>query len=56
MRTYLDNLEKHARDSLKPALEGQLSPAERIDLYKRFLKVEEQRVLMEHLRNLGYLG
>jgi [protein-PII] uridylyltransferase len=55
MRTYLENLEQHARESLKPALEGQLSPAERIDLYKRFLKVEEQRILMHHKAGAGGL-
>jgi [protein-PII] uridylyltransferase len=53
MRNYLTTLDQHARDSLKPALEGQLSPSERIDLYKRFLKVEERRILMHHRSGAG---
>ncbi|MDP3849221.1 MAG: [protein-PII] uridylyltransferase [Luteolibacter sp.] len=48
MPAYLQTLEQHARETLKSATEGQLSPAERIALYKRFLKVEEQRILTRH--------
>ena len=55
MLNHLKNLETHARESLKPALEGQLSPAEQIDLYKRFLKVEEHRVLQYHRGGAGGL-
>ncbi len=55
MSSYLKTLEQHARESLKPAIEGQLSPAERIALYKRFLKTEEQRVLQLHRSGAGGL-
>ena len=48
MQHHLKNLEEHAREALKPALEGQLSPAERIALYKRFLKIEEHRIMLHH--------
>lgn len=53
MQQHLKNLEEHARESLKPALEGQLSPAERIALYKRFLKTEEHRILLHHRSGAG---
>ncbi|RYD17888.1 MAG: hypothetical protein EOP88_24515, partial [Verrucomicrobiaceae bacterium] len=55
MQQHLKNLEEHARESLKPALEGHLSPAERIALYKRFLKTEEQRILLHHRSGAGGL-
>ena len=48
MPTHLKTLETHARNALQPALEGHLSPAERIALYKRFLKIEEHRIFMRH--------
>ena len=53
MPNYLKTLDQHARESLKPAIEGQLSPAERIALYKQFLKVEEQRILQHHRSGAG---
>ncbi len=46
-------LEENARETLKPALENQLSPAERIALYKSFLKSEEQRILNAHRAGAG---
>ena len=55
MLNHLTNLEEHAREALKPALEGQLSPAERISLYKRFLKTEEHRILLHHRSGAGGL-
>ena len=55
MLNHLTNLEEHAREALKPALEGQLSPAERIALYKRFLKTEEHRILLHHRSGAGGL-
>jgi [protein-PII] uridylyltransferase len=55
MQHHLKTLDEHAREALKPALEGQLSPAERIALYKRFLKVEEHRILMHHRSGAGGL-
>ena len=55
MLTYSKTLEQHARDSLKPAIEGQLSPAERIALYKQFLKIEEYRILQHHRSGAGGL-
>lgn len=48
MHSHLKNLQQHAQEALKPALEGQLSPAERIALYKRFLKLEEHRIYLQH--------
>ena len=48
MPHHLKTLREHAVDALKPAAEGQLSPAERIALYKRFLKIEEHRILLHH--------
>jgi len=55
MQTPYKNLEDHAREALKPALEGQLSPAEKIELYVRFLKYEEQRILLHHRSGAGGL-
>ena len=55
MLNYLKLLEQHAKEALKPALEGQLSPAERIGLYKQFLKIEEQRILQHHRAGAGGL-
>jgi len=55
MQNHLKNLEEHAREALKPALQGQLSPAERIALYKRFLKIEEHRILLQHRSGAGGL-
>jgi len=53
MLNHLKRLDEHAREALKPALEGQLSPAERIALYKRFLKFEEHRILLHHRSGAG---
>jgi [protein-PII] uridylyltransferase len=55
MQSYLKNLEAHARQALQPAAQGQLSPAERIALYKRFLKIEEHRIQMRHRAGAGGL-
>ncbi len=55
MLNYLKSLEKHASEALKPAIDGQLSPAERIALYKQFLKIEEQRILQHHRSGAGGL-
>ncbi len=55
MQNHLTNLEERAREALKPALEGQLTPAERIELYKNFLKIEEQRILALHRSGAGGL-
>jgi [protein-PII] uridylyltransferase len=53
MLHYLKTLEQHAREALMPAIDGQLSPAERITLYKQFLKIEEQRILQHHRSGAG---
>lgn len=53
MSHHLRNLEAHAREALKPAAQGQLSPAERIALYKRFLKIEEHRIQLRHRSGAG---
>jgi len=55
MRQYLTTLEQHAREALKPALEGHLSQAERISLYQQFLKLEESSILMHHRSGAGGL-
>ncbi|MCX8496477.1 MAG: nucleotidyltransferase domain-containing protein, partial [Akkermansiaceae bacterium] len=55
MLNHLKTLEDHAKEALKPALEGQLSPSERIDLYKKFLKVEEHRIKLHHRAGAGGL-
>ena len=55
MLNLLTNLEEHAREALKPVLEGQLSPAERIAHYKKFLKIEEHRILLHHRSGAGGL-
>ncbi len=55
MPDYLHTLQQHAREALKPAIEGQLSQAERIALYKEFLKIEEQRILERHRSGAGGL-
>jgi [protein-PII] uridylyltransferase len=55
MTDHTKTLEKHAREFLKPALEGQLSPAERIALFKRLLKIEEKRILAFHRAGAGGL-
>ncbi len=53
MQNHLKNLEKHARESLKPALEGHLSQTEKIELYMKFLKIEEHRILLFHRSGVG---
>lgn len=41
--------------SLKPAIDGQLSPSERTALYKRFLQVEQESLLARHRDGAGGL-
>lgn len=53
MLQYLQTLDQHANEALKPAIDGQLSPAERIALYKQFLKIEEQKILQFHRSGAG---
>ncbi len=55
MLNPLTKLEEHAREALKPVLEGHLSPAERIAHYKKFLKIEEHRILLRHRAGAGGL-
>ena len=55
MPTHLKTLEAHAREALKPAAQGQLSPAERIALFKRFMKIEEHRIKLRHRAGAGGL-
>jgi len=55
MPHHLKTLEAHAREILRPAEKGQLSPTERIDLYKRFLKIEEHRIQLHHRNGAGGL-
>lgn len=53
MSDYLATLAKHAKEALKPAIQGQLTPAERITLYKKFLGTEEERILKLHRAGAG---
>ncbi len=55
MANHLKNLESHAREILEPAVHEQLSPAERIAMYKRFLKIEEHRIKLRHRAGAGGL-
>jgi [protein-PII] uridylyltransferase len=55
MSSTLDALEQRTRDALKPAVDGLLSPAERIALYKNFLRTEEHRILDKHRAGAGGL-
>ncbi|MBK1827061.1 [protein-PII] uridylyltransferase [Haloferula rosea] len=48
MSAHLKTLAAHAKKALKPASQGHLSQAERIALYKRFLKIEEHRIKLRH--------
>lgn len=48
MSAYLKTLAAHAKAALKPASDGHLSPAERLALFKRFLKIEEHRIKLRH--------
>lgn len=41
----------HKTVSLQPAIDGQLSPAERTSLYQRFIEAEQERIL--ELHNMG---
>jgi len=55
MPDHLKTLNAHAREALKPARQGQLSPSERIALFKRFLKIEEHRIKLRHRAGAGGL-
>ena len=55
MSDYLETLSQNAKEILKPAIEGQLSPSERISLYKQFLKAEEASILERHRAGAGGL-
>ena len=55
MPTYLKSLERNAHKALQPAMTGDLSPADRIALYKSFLKSEESRILKLHRAGAGGL-
>lgn len=55
MSAHLKTLQDHAKKALKPAVQGHLSPAERIALYKRFLKIEEHRIKLHHRAGAGGL-
>lgn len=55
MTSHLKTLQAHAKVALKPAVQGHLSPAERIALYKRFLKIEEHRIKLRHRAGAGGL-
>lgn len=43
----------HKPISLQPAIDGQLSPAERVSLYKRFIETERESILARHREGAG---
>ena len=45
----------HKTISLQPAIDGQLSPAERVSLYKRFIESEQENILARHREGAGGL-
>lgn len=53
MSAHLKTLAAHAKVALKPVTQGQLSPAERIALFKRFMKIEEHRIKLRHRAGAG---
>ena len=55
MRDYLKALEIHAKEAPASPMEGPLAPAERIDFYQRFLKIEEHSILLRHRAGAGGL-
>jgi [protein-PII] uridylyltransferase len=55
MVKHLTTVEEHARVELAPARSGQLSPSERIALFRRFLKIEEHRIKLRHGAGAGGL-
>jgi [protein-PII] uridylyltransferase len=55
MSAHLKTLTAHAKVALKPARQGQLSPSERIALFRRFLKIEEHRIRLRHRAGAGGL-
>ena len=55
MQNHLTKTEERALETLKPALQGQLTPSERIALYKSFLEIEEKRILSLHRSGAGGL-
>ncbi|MES2996023.1 MAG: [protein-PII] uridylyltransferase [Verrucomicrobiota bacterium] len=50
---YLETLERHAAESLPASLEDQLSPAERVAFFRKFLKTEEAAILQLHREGGG---
>jgi [protein-PII] uridylyltransferase len=47
--------EPHKTISLQPAIDGQLSPAECVSLYKRFIQSERENILARHREGAGGL-
>jgi [protein-PII] uridylyltransferase len=45
----------HKSVSLQPAIDGQLSPAERTSLYQRFIQTEQEHILERHREGAGGL-
>lgn len=55
MAEHLKTLQAHANQQLQPARQERLSAAERIALFKRFLKIEEHRIKLRHRAGAGGL-
>jgi [protein-PII] uridylyltransferase len=48
MPSPLKSFTEHAAEAFKPASDGRLTPAERLKLFKKFLKIEEHRIKLRH--------
>ena len=51
MRKHLEKVLAHAERELK--LKGKEDPTQRLELYKKFLKLEEHRLKIEHNAGAG---
>ena len=55
MTTHLKTFEAHAHQALKKVQLSGLSPADRLNAYKRFIKIEEHRIKLRHGAGAGGL-
>lgn len=55
MTTHLKTFKAHAHEALKKVQLGDLTPADRLKQYKRFIKIEEHRIKLRHGAGAGGL-